>query len=160
MDHSILKKILLTTFITLFAIGSLFAFQLTMKISMADKTVRMEYLHVIKAFYLSKINSSYWINEFLKQADTLRSSTKAERVSFYKAVIICCNLDTSNALIFVETVGDDSLTLANELTKFQSESRFDQLEDLQKKQVTAWAIEMYDTHEANEPRAPVNQIDK
>ena len=78
----------------------------------------------------------------LRQAKNVVCLPLEDRLSFYLAIILNCNLDTSPAIEFVELVGSDAEPLHAELVKFQNTIQFRSLDVLQRKAVQDWTSEM------------------
>src|SRR5262245_45410777 len=66
---------------------------------------------VLLAYHWSRLSGGYWENEFVAQSRAVAKRPMHERIEFYEAVLIDCDLDTSRATIFFEEVGDDAQPL-------------------------------------------------
>ena len=78
----------------------------------------------------------------VRQAQSISPKPLAERLNFYRAVILHCDLDTSRALLFVETVGDDPAALGENLRELRASSEFGKLSQVAQRNVEKWITQM------------------
>jgi tryptophanyl-tRNA synthetase len=69
---------------------------------------------------LSQYTGDYWINEFEDNIPKVAGLTLQERTLYYAEIILHCKLDTSNAVIFFESLGADEKPLAAQLGAIKS----------------------------------------
>jgi hypothetical protein len=97
---------------------------------------------VLKAHFWSGVTGSYWENEMLQEAKRIRNLSLADRLAFYKAILLNCKLDNYRALLFIEVVGDDAEPMRQELVVVKTSPASKTLTDKQRKSVEDWIDEL------------------
>jgi len=97
---------------------------------------------VLKAYQWSKLTGSYWENEIVEQARSIATKPLEERLEFYRAIVLHCDLQTSKALTFVEVVGEDAAPLRDNLRELKASSQFARLSHDAQQSVEDWITEM------------------
>src|SRR4029434_5451804 len=55
---------------------------------------------VLRVYLRSRITGDYWEHEMLRQSRSLAQQPLADRLDFYRALVLHCDLDTSRGLLF------------------------------------------------------------
>lgn len=107
------------------------------------KNIKPSLKEVMKKYYISRINGSYWENEMEFQADKIANFSQNDRIAFFRNIMLfTCDLDTSRATVFVYKLGSDANALRLDLVNLKKSQDFNGLTILQKKVVLDWIKEL------------------
>lgn len=70
---------------------------------------------VLRSFLWSRVSGSYWENTLDAETHKVSLQPLPDRVSFYRAILLSCDLDTSRATVFADGVGSDAEALREDL---------------------------------------------
>lgn len=97
---------------------------------------------VLRAYQWGRVSGEYWEGEFVRQSLALKARPLQERLEFYEAILIDCDLDTSRATIFVEEVGRDAQPLMEALKQLSRDPKFSNFSQSRKAAVISWIEEL------------------
>jgi hypothetical protein len=106
--------------------------------SSLEKSIRPSVSAVLRAQFFARFTGDYWENELDKQAIVIAKLGRAERLEYFKAVLVNCDLHTSKALTFSEIVGNDAESLRSLLLAYKQGAKYQELSEDQKGRVTQW----------------------
>jgi hypothetical protein len=96
---------------------------------------------VYGAYLRSKVTGAYWENEMLVQSQYVSKLNIDDRLEFYRAILLNCDLDTSRAFQFAELVGADAHALRKNLEDFRDSNSIAHSEDTAKV-IEGWIEEL------------------
>lgn len=143
---SSLKKYFLIVILTIFC-SSLVGFfylqnWLNRKTENVSSAARPAFEHVLKAYLVGKITGGYWDDEILQQSKVISKLDLSDRLDFYRELLLVCELDMSNAVLFADAVGDDILPLQNSLLGLKASERYRNLSLEEREKIDNWLIEI------------------
>jgi hypothetical protein len=103
--------------------------------------VRPAVKSVYRAYLLSRITGAYWENEMVLQSKHVSGLALNDRLSFYRAILLNCDLDTSRAHSFAEIVSNDAVEFRQNLNDFLK-TNVSHVSDDQRRTVKAWIEEL------------------
>jgi len=93
---------------------------------------------VLKAYYRSRLTGRYWEQEILRGRQQLKGFAQSERIGYYEAILLNCNLRNCDAReAFLETVGTDADVLCQDLKNVR-DSQADRLDEGQRRALSSW----------------------
>lgn len=110
--------------------------------NLVDSSVKSALNAVLRARMLSKVTGDYWENEMEKQNHILSKHPQADRVMYFRGVILNCELEAASAITFVEAVGNDAKVLREDLIALQNTTKYGLLSVRQKDYVRQWIDEL------------------
>jgi hypothetical protein len=105
-------------------------------------TVRPSVEAVLRAQLWSRVSGGYWENEMEAKALFVSTLPERDRLDFFRAILLTCELDTSRATLFSELVGKDAESLRRDLRGLKDSAEFGRLSAKQQKEVVAWIDEL------------------
>jgi len=97
---------------------------------------------VLKAHQWSRITGAYWENEMEDQAKRISTLSQSERLEFFRAMVLYCDLNDSRGTLFCELVAADAEALSQNLVAFKDKTAFQSLPSEQRTNVENWIREM------------------
>ena len=97
---------------------------------------------LLRAYLRAKITGEYWDDEILRQSKIVSKFPLTARVDFYRELILVCDLDMSNAKIFVEIVGEDMQPLQKDLQNMKASQRYQNASNDERKKIDDWLVEI------------------
>ena len=97
---------------------------------------------VLKAQLKGRITGSYWENEMEDQARLVSRLPERDRLDFYLAIMLYCDLNDSRATLFCELAANDAEALRQDLLHFMNTANFQTLTARQHENVENWIVEL------------------
>lgn len=134
----------LCVFVLAALLGSLLVFHvwITAKAWDASPASRPAIVAVLRAQAWSKLSGGYWDSEMYNQQQFVAGLPLQDRLEYYRALILQCDLGTSRGLVFINTVGNDAEALYKNLIDFRATAKYNHLSVEQKKAIDTWTNEM------------------
>lgn len=95
---------------------------------------------VLNSYYLSKITGAYWEEDFAAQAGKVGKYSQRERLGFYRAILVNCDMETTKVMVFAQYVKPDASALRQDLIDKLSAGEFGGPE--RQKRVKNWINEL------------------
>jgi hypothetical protein len=98
---------------------------------------------VIKEYYMCKITGGYWENEIENQSKRIVNLRQNDRVAFFRGVLLATSdLDTSKAVVFSDSLGEDAGALRIDLIRLKESAKFNAISKKQQQKVLNWIKEL------------------
>jgi hypothetical protein len=106
----------------------------------ASCPVRHNVIVVLKEEYFGDFVRDRWVKVFFEQSDKVKSNSRADRISFYCAIAISCDLTLrcDRILAFMDAVGQEDGLLLIELRKIKSSEKYKKMSFKEKHNIDSW----------------------